>query len=221
MSGIFKFLVALLIVANLVIAAVWFDLDQGLLDRWLPEPPPVQVDRGPWPLPPMPGAASPALEAPEDGAGQLAANAEAPVSASTESLDCVVFGPFDDAAAAAAAVERIRAAGGRGEATREQAPPSNYMVYVEPAATASEAARIGEELQARSIDAYVLTSGERRNAVSVGVFTVKDRAEAQRQRVADLGYGVAVHAPTRTTHRVIARNTRSDLLPDIAAALCD
>lgn len=218
MSALFKILFALLLVANLVLAAAWFDLDQGLVERWLPKPPPAQADHGPWPLPPLSNAASPAGEG---AAANLAASDAEADSAGAERLDCVIFGPFEDAAAAAAAAARISAAGGQAEATAEQIPPPNYMVYVEPAATAGEAARTAEELQSRAIDAFAIGSGALRNAVSVGVFSARDRAEAQRQRVADLGYGVAVHAPLRTAHRVVASNTASDFLPDTAATPCD
>lgn len=222
MSALFKILFALLVAANLVLAAAWFDLDQGLVERWLPKPPPARVDRGPWPLPPLPNAPSPAGgPAVESGAENPASSDAEADSAGAEPLDCVVFGPFEDAAAAAGAAARISAAGGQAEATEEQIPPPNYMVYVEPAATASEAARTAEELQTRAIDAFAIGSGALRNAVSVGVFSGRDRAEAQRQRVADLGYGVAIHAPLRTVHRVVASNTSSDFLPDTAATPCD
>lgn len=222
MSALFKILFALLLVANLVLAAAWFDLDQGLVERWLPKPPPAQADHGPWPLPPLPNAASPAGgPAVEDDAANPAPSDAAPDSAGAEPLDCVIFGPFEDAAAAADAAARISAAGGQAEATEEQIPPPNYMVYVEPAATASAASQTAEELQTRAVDAFAIGSGALRNAVSVGVFSVRERAEAQRQRVADLGYSVAVHAPLRTAHRVVASNTSSDFLPDTAATPCD
>ena len=240
MATFFKVLLALLVIANLVVGAAWFGLDRGLLGRLFSEPPATEVERGPWPLPPLPGAsdADPNVgeatdSAPEQSSAESSPNAvvdgdveregvASPVEDSAAStLSCVVLGPFENEAAADAEAARIVAGGGQAEATQERTPPSNYMVYIEPAATEGEAARTWRELRTRSIDAFVIPSGVRRNAVSVGVFSARDRAEAQRRRIAALGYSVAIHAPAGIAHRVVARNAPSALLGDVAAAPCD
>ena len=240
MATFFKVLLALLVVANLVVGAAWFGFGQGLLGRLFPEPPATEVERGPWPLPPLPGAsdADPNVGATTDSAPEQSSAESSPSAvvdgdveregvaspvedSAASTLRCVVLGPFENEAAADAEAARIVAAGGEAEATQEQAQPSSYMVYIEPAASEGEAARIWRELRTRSIDAFVIPSGVRRNAVSVGVFSARDRAEAQRRRIAALGYSVAVHAPAGIAHRVVARNAPPDLFGDVAAAPCD
>lgn len=239
MATFFKVLLALLVIANLAVGAAGFGFGQGLLGRLFSEPPATEVERGPWPLPPLPGAsdADPNVgeatdSAPEQSSAESSPSAvvdgdveregvASPVEDSASTLGCVVLGPFENEAAADAEAVRIVAGGGQAEATQERTPPSNYMVYIEPAATEGEAARTWRELRTRSIDAFVIPSGVRRNAVSVGVFSARDRAEAQRRRIAALGYSVAVHAPVGTAHRVVARSAPSALLGDVAAAPCD
>ena len=236
MATLFKVLLTLLVIANLAVAAVWFGFGRGLLDSVFPEPPATQMERGPWPLPPLPAPSgagpSEAVDGdldqeadgtPEEGAaspvdGDVASAAD---DSAASTLGCVVLGPFESEAAADAEAARIVAGGGQAEATQERAPPSNYMVYIEPAASEGEAARTWRELRTRSIDAFVIPSGVRRNAVSVGVFSARDRAEAQRRRIAALGYAVAIHAPAGVAHRVVARNAPPALLGDVAAAPCD
>ena len=247
MGTLFKLLLILLVLANLAIVAVWLGLDQGISARLLPPPPPTRVDLGPWPLaesapaaaadqasdesaaaPDADGApsaesapASPidsSNEAPTPPTPQTPADAPAPPS---QVLDCVVLGPFASAEAAAAAAAKITAAGGQAAIEQEPAPASTHTVYVEPASSEQAAVAILEALAAQSIDAYVIRSGARKNGVSVGVFSKREFAEAQRSRVAALGYEVAVHPPADgAAHHVVASQAPADSLGDAPQAPC-
>ena len=237
MGTLFKLLLILLVLANLAVAAVWLGLDQGLSARFLPPPPPTRVDLGPWPLAES-DAAAPADRADEEAAAmpdaegapsadpaqistpdpQTPADAPAPPS---QVLDCVVLGPFASAEAAAAAAARITAAGGQAAVEQEPASASTHLVYVEPASSEQAAVAILEALAAQSIDAYVIRDGARRNGVSVGVFSKRELAEAQRSRVAALGFEVAVHPPNEgAAHHVVASQAPADSLGDAPQAPC-
>ena len=247
MRTLFKLLLILLVLANLAFAAVWFDLDQGLFARLLPPAPPTRVDLGPWPLRESSTTAPAEDQAGEDtGAGasdaddaSTAASEQAPspdsaqqvaaaqpaeetapaIAVSSQILDCVVLGPFSSAEEAAAAAARITAAGGQAAVEQEPTAAAKHMVYVEPASSERAAATL-EALAARAIDAYVIPSGPRRNGISVGVFSKRELAEAQRERVAALGYDVAVHPRGQGAHRVVASQAPVDSLGEAARTPC-
>lgn len=250
MRTLFKLLLILLVLANLAIGAVWFDLDQGLAARLLPPPPPTRVDLGPWPLRESSGVATAAEQPGEasgdgvaavDGASKAASEQAAEADSSTEAavarpapeamastaagssqtLDCVVLGPFASAEAAAAAAARITAAGGQAAVEQALAPGSKHLVYIQPASSEAGAAATLEALAAQAIDAYVIASGERKNGVSVGVFSKPELAAAQRERVAALGYDVAVH-PTGLgpAHHVVASQAPADSLGEAPQRPC-
>ena len=248
MRTLFKLLLILLVLANLAFAAVWFDLDRGLFARLLPPAPPTRVDLGPWPLRESSTTAPAEDQAGEDtGAGasdaddasavaaeqapsadsaqQVAAahpteETAAAIAVPPQTLDCVVLGPFASAEEAAAAAARITAAGGQAAVEQEPTAATKHMVYVEPASSERDAAATLDALAARSIDAYVIPSGPRRNGISVGVFSKRELAEAQRERVAALGYDVAVHPRGQGAHRVVASQAPVDSWGEAAQAPC-
>ena len=247
MRTLFKLLLILLVLANLAFAAVWFDLDQGLFARLLPPAPPTRVDLGPWPLRESSttapaedqageetgagasdaddASAVAAEQAPSaDSAPQVAAahpteETAAAIAVPPQTLDCVVLGPFASAEEAAAAAARVTAAGGQAAVEQEPTAATKHMVYVAPASSERAAATL-EALAARSIDAYVIPSGPRRNGISVGVFSKRELAEAQRERVAALGYDVAVHPRGQGAHRVVASQAPVDSLGEAAQTPC-
>ena len=247
MRTLFKLLLILLVLANLAVAAVWFGLGQGLFARLLPPPPPTRVDLGPWPLREPSTTAAEDQAGEETGAGASdaddasavaaeqapSADSAQPVAAAQPAeetapaiavppqiLDCVVLGPFSSAEEAAAAAARITAAGGQAAVEQEPTAATKHMVYVAPASTERDAAATLDALAAHSIDAYVIPSGPRRNGISVGVFSKRELAEAQRERVAALGYDVAVHPRGQGAHRVVASQAPAHSLGEAAQTPC-
>lgn len=136
--------------------------------------------------------------------------------AASSNLACIVLGPYANEALARAAMARIEAAAGQVHLQTQQiAAEPDYLVYVEPAVSKDVAMRTGQALQAQSIDAYVIPSGARQHGVSVGVFKVRELAQAQRQRIAELGYAVAMETLQRsaTAYRIVARDVPATALP--------
>ena len=136
---------------------------------------------------------------------------------------CVVAGPFKDKPAAEALAARFEAAGGSANIDAEAvATAPAYLVYVAPT-TRESAANAWQELNAQGIDAYVIPAGTRENGVSVGVFSVRERALAQRDRVAQLGFSVLMQPLLRTAaaYRVVGRDVPAEALADVTVAPCD
>lgn len=144
----------------------------------------------------------------------------APVSSAR--LDCVVAGPFGSREAVEAEETRLRAAGAQAEWLEETAAgPLSYLVYVEPAASRDAAMLILRELQAQSIeDAGIIGNGPYRNAVSVGVYSNRDLAMAQRDRVAELNYAVQMRTRNGTVYRLRVRQVAADALGDLSYERC-
>lgn len=235
MSGgarsIAKFLMAVLIAANLLVAAAWLAQDRLTAYGILPAPEPVRIELEPRPLPAIgsppqgssgkePGAAladaadsgsqedpgpepTPQAVGEDEGDDQLRKDLDAPAN-----VVCAVVGPFSERTAAQAAATAIRAAGGSVEWRPETvSTPPAYHVYVVPAVAKNAAVETWRALRAQSIEAFIIPSGERKNGISVGVFAEQRRAEAQRQRVAELGFTVRVAAMNRsaTVFRLLAK----------------
>ncbi len=214
---------ALLIVANMAVAAAWLARDRLVAMGWLAPPPPARVDFPPQPLPPIiEAAASSTAAAPapqEEPAGaQPAPEPAVPVSG------CLAIGPYEDGDEARAVRARLT---GLGVAARlvesSVAGEPDYVVYVQPADSRALAHRTWRELVNQSVDAYVIPAGDRENGVSVGVFTVRELAEAQRERVSGLGYTVLMQAVGRShpVFRVLVQDPPTSALRDLPVAPCD
>lgn len=232
-ARVLRWLLVLLLLANLVAAAAWLARPQLRALGWLPTPPQqIAVWRQTLPTPPEPPAAAqpPAASevvpraAPETAAtpvetatpqktGELAAPSapavtdalpEVAMSPAPDALPCAVVGPFAEQAAAQAARQRIVDSGGSA-ALRAEAN-TDYLVFLPPAANQAAAGRTRQTLHGQGIDAYVIPTGKRRHAVSIGVFSKRERAVAQQQRAEALGYApqlaVRNHA---ATYRLLAR----------------
>ena len=242
-ARVLRWLLVLLLLANLVAAAAWLARPQLRTLGWLPTPPlRIAVWRQTLPVlaePPAaarPPAAAPApsetppTAVPETTAspvetatpaktGESAATA---VPAATGALSeiapppaahallCAWVGPFSEQAAAQAARQRIVESGGSA-ALRAEAN-TDYLVFLPPAASQAAAARTRQTLHGQGIDAYVIPTGIRRHAVSIGVFSQRERAVAQQRRAEALG-----HAPQlaerhhAATYRLLARTPAATL----------
>ncbi len=212
-SAVAKWLLAVLLAANVPVFVLWWSKDQ------LSAPDPVELPPRPLPriAPPPPEAtaeqANPPVVTPVPEPETTASSAPQPTARS-----CFVAGPFKDRAATDDIVRRVEAAGGSAELEerRVDAPPL-YLVYVQPAATRDIAERTALALGARSVETYVIPSGERKNGVSVGVFSTRDLAVAQQRRIAELGYRVLVQTRQR---RATAYMVRAVDVPVEALAVC-
>jgi len=200
-----KWLLGLLVAANIVVWGAWVARDRLVGQGMLPGPPPEEVEIGAEPLPPIArdlpdqdqalatlgsGRDAPGLAEPSPP-GFDTPPSSTPVQ---ELLACVVAGPYNDRETAAAEAERLRTTGAGAQIEEESvvAEP-HYMVFVDPAVSLDEAHRTRQALEARDIDdVAVIGTGSRANGVSVGIFGTRDNAAARQQRIAALGYSVGV-----------------------------
>ena len=237
-ARLLRWLLVLLLLANLVAAAAWLARPQLRTLGWLPTPPArIAVWRQTLPTPPGPPAAAQppaaALAAGEipptatpvktgELAGTVAPAAgglrETATLAVPETLLCALVGPFAEQAAAQAVRQRIVDVGGSA-ALRAEAG-TDYLVFVPPAANQAAAALTRQVLHGQGIDAYVIPTGKRRHAVSIGVFSQRERAVAQQRRAEALGYAprlaVRNHA---ATYRLLARAPQ-ETLANLPHTLC-
>lgn len=248
-ANLLKWLLVLLVFANLAVLAAWLGPSQLRAMGALPPAVPQQRELARLPLPAAEAPAAeeplavasdaerrpaeapdpaemPAVPAEMPGAERVAATTAPdppamppPAMPETEALRCALVGPFPDQAAAQAARERIVAGGGSAQLQAEE--NVRYTVLLPPAASAAAAGRTRRALRQQGIDAYVMPAGEQRNGISVGVFQSRARALAQRQRVAELGYAAQVVESKRpAAYRLLARAPAGALL-GLPQAACE
>ena len=209
--------------ANLVVGAAWLGRNGLAAAGWLPQPDAARIDLPPQTLPPAP---APAAAADSDFAqsGTPAAPLEPlPQPPAAQGRTCVVLGPFDTGDEATALGERIVSGGGETLLVEEtEVGEPDYFVYVEPAASRALAHRTWRELVAQGVDAFVIPRGERENGVSVGVFTRRELAEAQSDRVSELGFAVETRAVrhTHVAYLLQAWDAPAGVVADLASRPC-
>jgi hypothetical protein len=103
---------------------------------------------------------------------------------------CMSLGPFLDLAETAEAAARLRE---RGHIPSQRVTDSplwvGYWVSLAPFPTRDEAMAAVEKLRARGVeDLYVEPNGEDANAVSLGLYSDRERAEAVASTIRGLGY---------------------------------
>ena len=131
-----------------------------------------------------------------------------------ETMACVLVGPFSRREDALEAERTVSEAGGDAQVVAESVPDApHHLVYVAPPPTAAEAMRINAALAAQEVNAFVIPSGPRKHGVSVGLFKSEERALAQRDKVAALGYDVQIFTMSRNT---IAYRLRAQGVPPAA-----
>ena len=140
-----------------------------------------------------------------------------------ESTTCVHAGAFRHREPAVRASERLAAQGADvGVVVESVVGDPQYHVFVAPAANPAKAQRTARELTAEGVNSYVVTSGPRAGGVAVGVFHSEQRAEAQKDRVAQLGYDVrlAIAQQERQMYRVRAIGAPPSALAGIPHQPC-
>ena len=214
-----------LLAANVLVAAAWLGRDRLVAAGWLVLPPsridlpaqplpPISVARGETPIEKLP----PASTSPAESAESV------PEPAVVTSGLCQYFGPFDTRSEVDDLTARIAFGGGSARIVEESlVGEPDYLVYVEPAASRSIAHRTWLELVGQGVDAFVIPSGPRQNGVSVGVFTLRELAIAQRDRVAELGYPVAMRRLRRShsVYAVVAHDAPPEGVVDVPAGPCE
>lgn len=93
----------------------------------------------------------------------------------------------------------------------------DYLVYIGPMATPEGARRLLEELRSQEIESHFIVQGRFSDTLSVGVFSQKTRARRQQEKVAELGYEVAIEElqHSRPVYYLLL-NAPADFVPVIA-----
>ncbi len=133
------------------------------------------------------------------GPGESAA-ASVDVSAdAAASVRCLSLGPFSDNEEVAAAELRLGALGLEGKRRRAEGQIwVGYWIFLPPTATRSEAETLMQALKNRGVgDVYVEPAGERENAVSLGVFSERGRAQRRFREIRELGFEPQIARRTR------------------------
>lgn len=122
------------------------------------------------------------------------APAAAAVDAAALPAGCQALGPFGDRDAVIVARDRLLAAGVASLPSAVDASERlGYWVHTRPAATRDEATQTVDRLRRAGIrDFYVVSDGEVRNAVSLGVFGQPETAEQHATRLRAMGFDVVV-----------------------------
>ena len=210
---------AVLGAANLVVGAAWLGRDGLVAAGWLPKPAAERIDLPAQTLPPVVDADSPVAQSTTPAAPPE----PRPQPPTALRRTCVALGPFDTLEEATAIGERIVAAGGETTVVEEaEVGEPDFFVYVEPAASRALAHRTWRELVAQGIDAFVIPRGERENGVSVGVFSRRELAEAQHDRVSELGFSVITRTVLRShvRYRLQAWDAPDEAVAEIASRPC-
>ena len=83
--------------------------------------------------------------------------------------------------------------------SRQEQEQSLFWVYLEPESSALKAKILGKQLKDQKIkDYYVITSGDKKNGVSLGHFKEKDRAKAHAESVKELGFNPMIETVFRS-----------------------
>lgn len=118
--------------------------------------------------------------------------------AADEGGGCWLYGPFSGLAEA----KKIKPAGSLLSIREEESEVSaDYWVHLGPFASFELADARFRELRSKRVDSFVVRNGELKNAVSLGVFKQRDRAELQVVRLRKAGYPVEVRRVAKAAQR--------------------
>lgn len=116
------------------------------------------------------------------------AEGEAPQGAVRESAECWALGPYGTKSELFALPEGL----GLEWKVEEYRRGSDFWVFLGPYSEPKAAAMVFEELRGKKIDSFVIRQGVLKNAVSLGVFSDRTRAQKHIRSMRNLGYSAGV-----------------------------
>jgi hypothetical protein len=120
------------------------------------------------------------------------------IAPSGQALVCRVWGPIGEPAVLEDLRSRVAASGDVVDVRESQVSSApDFLVYIDTDQNIDNARRLTKELDAQRIDAHIIAGGDLVNSVSVGVFSAESRAQAQQQRLSELGYRSAIEPLSR------------------------
>lgn len=114
-------------------------------------------------------------------------------SVAGDNKQCQLIGPFAELLHAEYLVEQLTSLAVVAEIKRvEIMDGKNYWVYLKPEMSEKEALRRLYEVQAKSIDSYIIPRGELANGISFGQFSTVKEAQEKVNQIRDQGYAVEI-----------------------------
>lgn len=111
---------------------------------------------------------------------------------------CSLIGPYKNLARADILVEKLAALEVDASLKEILVPgKTSYWVYLPPQGSSDAAFRKLKELQAKSIDSYVIPNGNLQYGISLGLFNEKNGAEIKQKELQGKGYEVSIHEEIR------------------------
>lgn len=102
---------------------------------------------------------------------------------------CVSVGPYEDEAPGRAMIKNLAVEGVASELDRiELSKEVQYWVVLPATASRKEAMQSLKNLQAKKIDSYLISSGDLRNAISLGLFSKRQSAQGVLATVQEAGF---------------------------------
>lgn len=134
----------------------------------------------------------------------VSGNTLASATGDTSSLDdggeplCVLIGPLNDIDAEEFR-RRLASYGFGGELVwRTATIREDHWLIIPPLASQVEAGRMLEDLRNKKIDSFLITDGEYKDGITLGVFSDKGNIEHYRRKMIDQGYPVVIVPRPRT-----------------------
>lgn len=123
-------------------------------------------------------------------------------SAGSEPL-CQLVGPFAELLQAEYLVERLGALEVPASVRHLEVVDGRvFWVYLKPEMSEKEALRRLYEVQAKSIESYIISSGELANGISLGQFSDEEAAKSQQTKVRELGYAAEIKEVPKTHNEI-------------------
>lgn len=106
---------------------------------------------------------------------------------------CAKVGPFSDRLEGRSFIGLLEKAGLKSNIDRvELSRETQFWVVLPPAKTRSEAMKSLRTLQSNKVDSYLISSGEMRNAISIGLFNQEQAAKTMQGKVKEVGFAAEI-----------------------------
>jgi hypothetical protein len=131
---------------------------------------------------------------------EISPSTKRPAGPAASGGGCMRAAPFSDADMVDDVLERAASVGiaAAAESVEISGGPPDLQVHLPPLPSADQASRAVRELHALGMEAFLVLRGPLAGAVSVGMFTARERAEVRRAEVMALGYPARIAEIPRT-----------------------
>lgn len=130
---------------------------------------------------------------PKKPSGSIAAEAPATREPVSEERVCYTLGPFPRPEDAVGAVMQLKARDLDARARKkDEAAQAGFLTFIAPLKTRAEARAILRTLHQQGIDSFIVTQGDKNNAISVGIYSELEQAQARQVELRKKGFQVLV-----------------------------